>query len=140
MIDPIIWAVVFKRSQSEEKHFTARFLHKDFSHCYLIRECGSGSLIIDPLKWGLATVYEPHDFNDVVEHHGKDATAVLMCMADYKLCTYPIFRGIYSCVMIVKAALGIKRSKFVVTPKQLYRLLLRKKWVKVIKPWSPWME
>lgn len=136
--EAITWAVVFTKPPATERHWTTYFTHKDFAHCYLIRECGQGALVIDPLAWGIATQYEANSFNDVVAYHAKDATACLLFVADYRFNTYAIGRLFYSCVAVCKAVLGLRRGRLVQTPKQLYKYLLQTKGASVVKPWSPW--
>ena len=136
--DSITWAVIFCPAKSDDPHWTARLLHRDFAHCYLIRECGDGALVIDPLGWGIATRFEDKPFNDVVLHHAQDATACLLYVADYRFNTYAIGRAFYSCVSVVKAALGLRSGRLVQTPKALYKYLLTRRGASLIRPWSPW--
>ncbi len=135
MIPPIIWAVVFSGARKPDAHFVTRLLHKDFAHVFLIREAEQGAVVIDPLKWGIATVYEPHDFNDVVEHYAADASAILLVLSDYNGKNKPVWRGFYNCVTIVKAMLALKAG-LVFTPRQLYNTLRKRGDVKIIRAYD----
>lgn len=136
--DAVTWAVVFTPRHPQEPHPAQYILHREFAHCYLIREAGLGAMVIDPLGWGIATRYEDKPFNDVVMHHAKDATACLMYVADYRFNTYAIGRAFYNCVAVVKATLGLRSGRLVQTPKALYKYLLKNRGASVVKPWSPW--
>jgi len=138
--DAVSWAVIFAKPSKIEPHWANLFTHKDFGHCYLIREMAGGALIIDPLSWGIYTHFEPKPFDEVVAFHAKHATACLMYVADYRLNTYAIGRSFYSCVNSIKAILGLRKGILVQTPKMLYKYLLVKRGASVIKPWSPWVK
>jgi len=137
--EAVTWAVVFTPNCKREPHWSRWFIGREFAHCYLIRENGSGALIVDPLRWGIAIQPVEQPFNDVVLAHAKDATACVMYVADYRFNTYSIGRLFYNCVAATKAVLGLRRGRLVQSPKALYKWLLKQHGSNVVKPWSPWI-
>ena len=136
--DAVTFAVIFQK-RSKSPHWSSFWLHRDFAHVYLLRECERGTMIINPLAWGIMTDFDARPFDQVVIDHAKDSSACLLYVADYRFNTYSITRLIYSCVQIVKSVLGFRSGATIQTPKSLYRALLLKQGAKVIKPWSPWV-
>lgn len=132
------WYVVFSKRRVPRCYFWHWFLKPEFSHLYLVREAPDGNvMLIDPLKWGVAVQFTQTPIDDYllgVSHH---ATAVLGYIADYRRTFTFVPRGLYTCVTIVKAVLGLKAMTL--TPFGVYRQLLRNPLTTVIKPYVPYV-
>lgn len=111
---------------------------------YLLSDAGpKGTLKFEPLIWGTAVTYWDVPLDDVVMQHAllERTTAVLAFTVDYnRMPDWYVPRGVYNCVSACKSVLGLQRTRFVLTPFQLYKWLLKnyaipaKAYVPFIKP------
>lgn len=132
------WYVVFDRRRVPRCRFWHWFLPTKFSHVYMLREAAEGQLIIlHPLLWGLGVQTLQDTIENYIVAMGQDATAVLQYTADYRRVGDYISRGLYNCVTLVKAVLGLTTRAF--TPFGLYRHMLRLPNTHVIKPFVPYV-
>jgi len=84
------------------------------------------TLKINPLSNNIKIDYIPSPVKEVADYfasheQAKDIVKIKLPLAEHLGYT---FRGIITCVSIIKAALGI-RAWFIITPQQLRRYLLR---------------
>lgn len=130
------WLIVFDKGQSEQKRWW-HLLPLRMGHVFLLREAGSGVLMLNPVEWGLAVRYESISLIDAAQHYGANAQAILSYTCDYRRNVLPVRRGVITCVSIVKAVLGLRKCR-AVTPFGLYRQLL-KRGAFVVKPFVPYV-
>jgi hypothetical protein len=118
------WYVVFTKRRVSRCHPVQRLLHPAFSHVYLMRERrDGGTLVIDPLKWGMAVQYVEMNFEEALLRAAQVSTAMLGYTADYRRSSnHFVLRGPFNCVTAVKAILGLRC--WALTPRALYKRLL----------------
>lgn len=109
--------VVFERTN--KLHWWNKFIN-EYQHCYLLTESLGGVIKINPTLGGVSieeyccnitTLLDNIDYLDIIEVNVYDRNLV-----------NPKFRGIKTCVSIIKDFLGIS-DLFVITPYQLRRKL-----------------
>jgi hypothetical protein len=135
------WYVVFTRRRVPRCYFWHWLIKPSFNHLYLVRELPDGNtILIDPLKWGAAVQFVelPLDEYLLKAAQHENATAMLGYTADYRRCATFVPRGFYTCVMLVKAILGLKLRTL--TPFGLYKALCRHPATTVIKPYVPYIQ
>ena len=124
--------VVFQQRQG--RGFWHAFTAPAWRHCWvmipaywpepgLMATCVT--MKVEPLKWGIDTeVWWEHP--EIVAQAFLDAGATAVVAFPVKAPPTEgfVFRGLFSCVVIVKAVLGVKNWR-VWTPWQLFRYLLR---------------
>lgn len=133
------WYVVFSERRVPRWHLVHWIIHKPFSHCYLVRELPDGNaMLLDPLRWGLAVQITQKNLEEYLTAAAPHATALLSYTADYRRCGDYVPRGLYSCVTILKAVLGLKC--LAITPFQLYKSLVQHPHTTVIKPYVPYIQ
>lgn len=104
------------------------FTGRRWGHVFAISECDDGGCLhYEPLAWGTLITHYAIDIDDLLTlWYLEDTTAIVGVMVDYSQCTGKyIPRGIYTCVSAIKSIIGIKKSYFVLTPKQLYKKLIK---------------
>lgn len=119
------WYVVFSQRRVPRCRLIHWLVPPEFSHVYLMRERpDGGTLVIDPLKWGMAVQYVEMHFEEALLRAATVSTAMLGYTADYRRAScHFVPRGVFTCVTMVKAILGLRCWAF--TPRGLYRKLLK---------------
>lgn len=121
--DSQTWYVIFDRSTGTRKWWSW-FLHRDFQHVHVVRECGDSTLMINSFLHCMAAKEYPCDiFNFMQQELAQDPTAVLMITVHYGAHYKPMPLDLLTCVSVVKRLLCIRSRA--ITPMQLYRELLR---------------
>ena len=134
------WCVVFFLRERPRTRFIHYLLNDDFVHCILLREMPDGrTLMIDPEQWGIAISFQDKALENILLEYGPRASAVLMHTVDYRRFSQYRVRGVYTCVTLCKAILGLWKCWGVQTPFGLYRLLLKYPTTTIIKPYSPYL-
>lgn len=118
------------------------FIHKKFTHCLALTEAGEGCVRLEPLAWGLLTIYHPICIDNYLLSVAKsDVTALLSVTVDYRCHPKHMKRDILiSCVSVMKAILLLKKP-WIFTPFQLYKYLVKyQENCIVIKPYIPYIR
>lgn len=135
------WYIVFDKRRTR---YATRWWHwivsKHFAHCYLFTDIGDNKILrIEPLIWGTAvTVIDDHIENHLMTFAQSDVTAILSYTADYRKQSGVVRRGLITCVSTVKAILGEKGLS--ITPYQMYKKMLKRRNVRMVKGWIPYID
>lgn len=99
-----------------------RWLRPGFRHCFVVLECASGWVVVDPLSHYTAIAHVPfiQEFDPISYYRQQGMLVVEAQFVSPNRRVLPIRP--YSCVECVKRVLGI-RAGFVLTPWQLFRYL-----------------
>lgn len=128
-IPAVEWHVVFCPSVSNLRHLlpwpmrvASAWTDPRFRHCFALRPAELGSMMLNCVGQQIVVDWMPWEPRVVAAGCAGQGWRVLrvpaMGWAGYRL------RGVLSCVSVVKAALGL-RGGGILTPRQLYRRLLR---------------
>ena len=112
-------------SEREGLHFWDVFTTKKFRHCFAFKWDGFNWIVIESLGCVLEVEILPYGEDDDVPQIMEDAGYLITQMKRVEHNKY-IFRGWMTCVTVVKHLLGI-RKPWIVTPKQLYNYIKRRK-------------
>lgn len=116
--------IVFQKRIGSRDRWWHYFLHKDYSHCFLLAKANAHqTMIIDPLHWGIYINVFDATIEDMIEHFKHDSTAIMPYQVIVNKGQTWKPRGCYSCVSIVKSILNIRNMS--VTPRGLYKYLVR---------------
>lgn len=131
------WYVVFSKRRVPRCRLIHWLVCPALSHVYLMRERpDGGTMIIDPMKWGMAVKYVELGFDDALLLTAQECTALLGFTADYRnaslLNRMPF---VFTCVTAVKAILGLR--SWSLTPRQLYKRLLKSGYTTPVKLHDP---
>lgn len=131
------WYVVFSQRRTPRCRLFHWLVSPAFNHVYLMRERpDGGTLVIDPLKWGMAVQYVEMNFEEALLRAATVSTAMLGYTADYRVSSVRFVpRGIFTCVTAVKAILGLRSRAM--TPLGLYRKLLKSPYTTPVKVHDP---
>jgi hypothetical protein len=134
------WYIVFDRPRSKRRKWWWRFADGPegrFAHCWAFSEAGEGIQRIEPLAWGLLASYEDCTATALAEQLIlNNCTALLSVTIDYRACVDWRMRGIFTCVSLLKAALGLRTVA--ITPFRLYKYLCRHEGCIPLKAWTPY--
>ncbi len=131
------WVVIFN-PRYQNKRWWHPFVRKDFNHVVMLYDtAGHGTMVIEALEWGIAIRHEPKDIAECMEYYGSHATAIVSYIANHAYNVDPVTRGVFTCVSLCKAVLGLRKCFFVITPFQLYKFLLKQNSV-VLKYYVPY--
>lgn len=125
---PIRWYVVFTDgTPGREINGIIGMVHNllttpGYRHCFLITRGELGSILYDPHWFGLSLSWAPQPPEAVAKICLDHGHKVLM-FEQKKIQSYAL-RGIMTCVSAIKMAIGIKKW-WIITPKQLYKRMLR---------------
>lgn len=135
------WYVIFEKPRSRGFRWWRLFTGNRFAHCWMITQAGEGIIYYEPLHWGMCCHYDETTLDHALtELAASDITALVSVTIDYRLCHEYQWRGLYSCVSQVKAALGLRKCYFTLTPFQLYKRLCKNDKAIVIKPFVPYVR
>ncbi len=117
------WCVVFSpRHLVNDTPLWARFLHREFRHCYAFRQMtAETTLVINQVGEALLPNLCPLPLGFYVDATLKSGRTVLVTIRPRPQ-PRPFLRGPMTCVETVKSLLGI-RAWWIITPRQLARLL-----------------
>ena len=133
------WIVIFN-PRKENKRWWHPFVNNRFNHVVMLYDIPDvGTVVMEALEWGIAVRFEPHSIEKCIEYYGSDATAIVSYISNHAYNVDPIPRGIYTCVSMCKAFLGLRKCFFVITPFQLYKFLLKQNSV-VLKYYVPYND
>lgn len=131
------WVILFKPRKKMTRWWHP-FVRHDFNHVVMLLDIpDKGSLMVEALDWGVAVRFEPYDIDKCIEYYGSDATAIVSYIANHAYNVDPVPRGVYTCVSLAKAMMGLRKCLFVITPFQLYKFLLKNNCV-VLKYYVPY--
>jgi hypothetical protein len=101
-----------------------RWLRPGFRHCFAAVDDGASWLTVDPLlhRLEIRSTGLPSGFDLAGEYRRLGHAVVEIVPAPVPQCCAPL--GLFTCVEAIKRLIGL-RARFVVTPWQLYRSLLR---------------
>jgi len=119
--------VIFDKMRSPVKNRWWHFLVSNkYNHCFVIAAVDEGrTMMINPLHWGIYTNVFERNINDTLKFFlNYNVTAILEWQVKVNPECRWKFRGMYSCVTIVRAILNV--DGLAITPKALYKLLLAK--------------
>lgn len=119
--------VCFVGKEKNEHHWWHHITGEEFSHCFLFFQLNDTStLVIDPRadaivpnQWDL-TIKDSVEFIKLKYLQAK----ILSFEVEYPERALRNWRGIYSCVTILKGILNLRKF-WIVTPKQLYAELIQ---------------
>ena len=130
----LIYHVIF--TKAKHHHWLFRWLHKDFQHCYVVRESRGGQywIVANGTYSHLDLELEPKElFPTIMEWADEGDTILTVKVAiDPLLPTTQL--SVISCTDICKRALGI-RDWLCWTPYQLYKNIKGNKYGEVIEAW-----
>lgn len=112
-------AGVFFSSKQGKWRWWNLFTGYKYAHCWVVFE-DKVCVSVNPLIWGIQVSIYDCSLDDYIKE--IDATAIYTLDIDYKPVDNTKYRGLYSCVSITKAMLGINDWK-ILTPKQLAKYL-----------------
>jgi hypothetical protein len=131
LVDVVTYYVVFDRCHVGR--WWSKLLHPQFGHCYLWRQAGDGSILINPLSHALCVRHCDQSIEQAIENELlHDCTAIVAHTVHYGAFYKPKGLEILSCVSIAKRLLCLNNGR---TPKQLYHETI-KAGGNVIKPFT----
>lgn len=122
--DSQTWYAVFDRSYGGFKWWHC-FLHPKFRHVHLFRENRGNTLVVNSFHHVMAVREYPNSLMDYMQQElAQNPTAILQLTVHYgsHYKSSPIEP--ITCVSVAKRLLGI-RSRWVMTPKQLYHEMIK---------------
>lgn len=116
-------AVIFSKKMGKRRWWNI-FTGREFSHCWVVYEFGKKVVVLDPLIWGILINVHGVSLDEYMKEMQQHPLFKASCLLniEYQPRDAVCYRGIYSCVSIVKAALGIEKWN-IITPRQLYLYL-----------------
>jgi hypothetical protein len=131
LTDSITWYIVFDKCRG--RHWTSRFLHKDFQHVLLWRAAGEGSILVNPLSHACFIGHCEESVEDQLKNEALHGATAILSMTVHYGSHYKLYRpSLFTCVTIAKRILCLKSWRF--TPRQLYTECI-KAGAEIIKPW-----
>ena len=116
------WSIVFGNARGET--ILTPFLQDGFQHCYAMKRTEGGLMwhIVDCARSHLTVSLEPMDkYPHPRAYAGRDSVIIpVTAIIDVKQVRGTL--GIFNCVEVVKAVLGIKET-WIWTPYQLFKYL-----------------
>lgn len=98
--------------------------NRNWSHCLAVLDDGDKSIVCEQLAGGLA-ILKGSSIQEEIDHWKKfDGTAIVKYPMPKDFGTRFRWRGIMTCVSIVKAILRIE-NPFIVSPKGLFQYLVK---------------
>lgn len=141
------WYVVFHPRVKPRHRWIHWLVRRDMAHCHLARELPGGhTLVVDAWQWGIAVHVVEKSIDEYLIEQAQGtpemvaASAVLGFTADYRRLGDYRTRGVYTCVTLTKAVLGLWKCAQVQTPMGLYKLLLKYPTCTVVKPYVPFLQ
>lgn len=124
--------VVFDKRHTHKCRWWHYFLDEKYNHCFLLFTASyTQTLMINPLHWGIMhNVYDLTIDQALQYCIDRGATAILQYKVEVKINNPWRLRGLYSCVTIAKSIINVRR--FAITPKQLYKALLKQGALKIL--------
>lgn len=118
-----VYWVVFEDRMSLDWHWWHIFLKPGFYHCWVFTAGDAGTITMQHLRAGWHLGWhpcEPHELGQELYSHPESRYRVLVI--DRPTSFSYTWRGVITCVSVVKACLNIRC--WAITPYQLYRHLL----------------
>lgn len=112
-------AGIFFSSKHGKWRWWNLFTGYKYAHCWVVFEEGT-CVSVNPLIWGIQVSFYDGTLEDYINE--VNAQAVYTLDIDYNPVDNTKYRGLYSCVSITKAMLGINDWR-ILTPKQLKNFL-----------------
>lgn len=124
--------IVFDKRYVHKCRWWHYVLDKRFNHCFLLAKAShTQTLMINPLHWGIVHNIYDMTIEQSLEHFtNAGATAILQYKVEVKINNRWHLRGLYSCVTIAKSIINSRR--LAITPKQLYKALLKDGALKIL--------
>lgn len=131
--DSQTYYIVFDKALGLKRRW---WLHREFQHVHLLRDNRDFCLMINSMAHVMAVKEYPNTLEDILQQEIlQNPTAILQRIIHYGACYKPSNIEILTCVSVAKRVLGI-RNRWVLTPRQLYKELLRSGAL-TIKPYTP---
>lgn len=136
------WYVVFDRPTRRCFRWWHLFTGWRFGHVWAFTAAGDDMIVrVDPLAWGIHVQPLELKIGDVLlELAQRPITGMLSITVDYKISSVDdVRRGVYSCVSVLKAVLGLRKCPLVITPFQLYKYLCKHEGCIPLKAYIPYI-